>query len=496
MTVHRLGRRSAVGGRSDCRLPSAAKPRELPTALFLALAAVLWAASPAAAQFNGGATPTFGSPGFSAVTSAGGGGGGGGAYMAAPIMIQAYCGGTISATEYYSLATAGPAASFNNTTEANVKLPVPASGTLTGLVARGNGTAPTGTETWTVTVRDNAAATSLTCTISASSSPANVCQDFSDSVTISKTSPDLIDVQITPANTPTAEQFQFSLLFTATTGQEAPIFASAGSYSTALTATPIYIPIGLADETTPEEKAAVVMPAAGHIDDLYFSLSAAPGASATSQATVFHGNCTSDSATSLVATISGSNTLGTDLAPAHGFDVAAGDCVSIQLEATAGSPAAAFLNLALRWSPGTSGANYAYPEFLWGTTQPTTASAKYCGAPGQNGASCSSTESSTYAMIPGFGSKTMTAEDLLVWNDVDAGGGGRNWNARSGASPSGGAQANVNPSCTIGASAQSCSSTNSSTLTAGNYFDLYNSMVSGTGNSVTYTKGAIILSTQ
>ena len=326
MTVHRLGRRSAVGGRSDCRLPSAAKPRELPTALFLDWPSL--AASPAAAQFNGGATPTLGSPGFSAVTSAGGGGGGGGAYMAAPIMIQAYGGGTISATEYYSLATAGPAASFNNTTEANVKLPVPASGTLTGLVARGNGTAPTGTETWTVTVRDNAAATSLTCTISASSSPANVCQDFSNSVTISKTSPDLIDVQITPANTPTAEQFQFSLLFTATTGQEAPIFASAGSYSTALTATPIYIPIGLADETTPEEKAAVVMPAAGHIDDPYFSLSAAPGASATSQATVFHGSCTSNSATSLVATISGSNTLGTDLAPAHGFDVAAGDCVA------------------------------------------------------------------------------------------------------------------------------------------------------------------------
>ena len=495
MTVHRLGRRSAVGGRSDCRLPSAAKPRELPTALFLARP-VLWAASPAAAQFNGGATPTFGSPGFSAASSAGGGGGGGGAYMAAPIMIQAYGGGTISATEYYSLATAGPAASFNNTTEANVKLPVPASGTLTGLVARGNGTAPTGTETWTVTVRDNAAATSLTCTISASSSPANVCQDFSNSVTISKTSPDLIDVQITPANTPTAEQFQFSLLFTATTGQEAPIFASAGSYSTALTATPIYIPIGLADETTPEEKAAVVMPAAGHIDDLYFSLSAAPGASATSQATVFHGNCTSNSATSLVATISGSNTLGTDLAPAHGFDVAAGDCVSIQLEATAGSPAAAFLNLALRWSPGTSGANYAYPEFLWGTTQPTTASAKYCGAPGQNGASCSSTEFVDLRDDPGLrlkdddGRRPFGLERRRRWRrrpQLECPLRGQPFRRRA---------SQRQPVLTIGASAQSCSSTNSSTLTAGNYFDLYNSMVSGTGNSVTYTKGAIILSTQ
>lgn len=102
-----------------------------------------------------------------------------------------------------------------------------------------------------------------------------------------------------------------------------------------------------------ENIVSAIMPTAGHIDNLYVSVVTAISGVNQLTGTIFHetaGNCSTPATTSLTTTLTGGATQNSDTTPADGFDVAAGDCVSIKWT-TSGSPTASLGSFGVRFVP-------------------------------------------------------------------------------------------------------------------------------------------------
>ena len=143
---------------------------------------------------------------------------------------------------------------------------------------------------------------------------------------------DLVQIKITPANTP-ANNFlcDYSLIFEGSTAGESIILGSGGA--TLNNAATEYAPLSgmlVAGPTGTEASVKQIIPTAGTIKNLYWALDADPGTSPDAYRLTLR---KSGESTALTSTIVADNTTGNDADGAHAVSVAAGDDVNLMIEA-------------------------------------------------------------------------------------------------------------------------------------------------------------------
>ncbi len=148
----------------------------------------------------------------------------------------------------------------------------PAPGTLTRMRVKVNGTAPTGIQTWTLTLRKTGTTdTALSCTISSSDS--GVCAVTAN---VAFAAGDWGAVKIHPANSPTTARLQVSFDFQPTTANDTIISSWANGFSNS--AAQVQLPMtSNASLGVPSVRRWVTLPADGALSKLYVK-SNAPGA--------------------------------------------------------------------------------------------------------------------------------------------------------------------------------------------------------------------------
>ena len=96
-----------------------------------------------------------------------------------------------------------------STTEANQDIPVSA-GTASKLIFR-LGTAVTGTQTATLTLRKNGIDTAITCTITSTTNAGLFCTDFTNTATYANG--DSLSIRYNEANAPASSRVKYSIQY-------------------------------------------------------------------------------------------------------------------------------------------------------------------------------------------------------------------------------------------------------------------------------------------
>jgi hypothetical protein len=225
------------------------------------------------------------------------------------------------------------------TTDSNYSV-FSAPGTITTVRAK-TVAAPTGAQTWTVTLRKNGSDTALTCTISSGSS-----SKCNGSGSVSFAAGDYASVKVAPANTPSVTRIGIAFVFAPTTANDTVLFAQGVAFSNSATQA-----VTLSQNVGPGAASARrydVFPDGGTIDQFYVN-SNAPGAGTSYAYTVDKNGST----TTATCTIADAATACNDAS--HSFSVAAGDDAQIQAAPT-NTPAASTAGLGVRYAPTTTAA--------------------------------------------------------------------------------------------------------------------------------------------
>ena len=281
------------------------------------------------------------------------------------------------------MSTAGPTA-----TELNTEEYVSATGTLSGLrlevaTAPDNG-AGVDSYQWTLRLNTGAGAnnTDLTCTISDAET---TCTDLVN--TVSVTAGDLINVSLTPSNTPALTIMSWSLIFTGTAAGDTLLLATNGA-TTDNSATTYHVITGsISAGNAVGTDAQQIMPLAGTLKNLYVKLSAAPGTAGSGRAfdmTVLINGSTSGITCEIFETA----TTCTDLV--NTASVSPGDLVDMTRVRT-GNPAASGSRYGLTLTATTAGEFPILASLDGGTESATLVTYRFSMNSGNSGASTTET---------------------------------------------------------------------------------------------------------
>ena len=231
-------------------------------------------------------------------------------------------------------------------TEARANFVMPAAGLLGGLrVVVTN--APGAGKSWTFTVRKNATNTAITFAISGTDT-AN--EDYNNIVSF--VAGDLLNIQVTPAGTPTSTDCRFYILIEADTAlllcndgdTSASGLGSTSTHSLAVMGTTsVGVNVGV---TGNQEDGGTVCPSDGTITGMYVRLTDAPSVGDSRSFTLY----VNDIITALVVTISGTDVSGSAVAS---ISISAGDKLFILAE-QASSPDSSFYAIGMTFLPGTA----------------------------------------------------------------------------------------------------------------------------------------------
>ena len=164
-------------------------------------------------------------------------------------------------------------------TTANNGFVFPVAGTLSRIRFRAN-TPPTGTMTLAGTVQINGSSSALTCTITASSSPAGVC---AGSTRVAVSAGDYAGMFVDPTNLATATIVSVSIAFTPTTANDTIIPSAALIAPFSTSATQVTVPFSGNSPTVAASRRNGALPDGGTIDKLTVA-SVAPGTAASGKA--------------------------------------------------------------------------------------------------------------------------------------------------------------------------------------------------------------------
>jgi hypothetical protein len=151
---------------------------------------------------------------------------------------------------------------------------MPVAGNLASMRARVAATAPTGAQTWTITILKNGSDTGLECVIgSGSAGKCNV------TASVAVAAGDYFSVRIRPTNTPTNSRIQVSAVFAPTVANDTVLLGHAVSFSNSATQVQA---VGTNYAVGASRRRSIV-PDGGTVDKLYV-VSNAPGAGASGKA--------------------------------------------------------------------------------------------------------------------------------------------------------------------------------------------------------------------
>lgn len=295
-------------------------------------------------------------------------------------------------------------------TEGQRKTPTPIPGTFTTLIVKSPNTTVSSNK-WTFTLRKNAVATALTCTIDGAA-PADNC---SITTNVTAAAGDYWDIQSCPGvlsggtcsvgSAPTAlTNLSISLLFTGTNNNEGMLLGSGTtSVSTSVTNYIGYTVTATAG-TSDDSAVSNIIADAGVIDNLYCEVNTAPGSGKSWTVTLVKNGVDQ----SVVCVIQDANTTGTSVGGTNTpITYAANDTISTKW-VPSGTPAApANQNFATRWQPTTQG-NAILFYTSNATNIPATAGTKFVAL---NGAPDGNTENGLQQVAPGgMHIKTLSAK--------------------------------------------------------------------------------------
>jgi len=244
-----------------------------------------------------------------------------------------------SATEYSCLM--GDGNSVWTATENARKGLIATAGKLSNFKVRVE-TAPGAGKSWTFAVRINGANSDLSVTISDTNTISSL-----DTDEVIVAAGDDTSISATPSGTPTAaEAVYWTVQFTPDTSGETILLSS--SNGTTFTNNNYRGLVGNKANEATEFDAQIVFPTAGTLKKVYLELNVAPGAG-YSKAVVVRKNGVD---TSLVATVSDTNTTGNDTS--NTVTIAAGDKVTYR-QSTSGSPASSYEFFGIVFVPDTAG---------------------------------------------------------------------------------------------------------------------------------------------
>ena len=217
----------------------------------------------------------------------------------------------------------------------------PVAGTITTMRVRVNGTAPTGVQSWTVTLRKNGSDTTSECIVNSSSS--SVC---SISSSVSFAAGDWGNVRLRPTNSPTTARLQVAFNFQPTTANDT--FVSGFGPAFSASATQAGVPNSSQSTSSVVNRRIPVFPDGGTIDRLFIVSNAPTGAGKYYDYTIDQNGST----TAVTTRVEDAET--TDNDTTHSFSVTAGDDVQVQ-GAPTGTPTVAAAGFAFRYRPTTTG---------------------------------------------------------------------------------------------------------------------------------------------
>jgi hypothetical protein len=395
-------------------------------------------------------------------------GGAASTFLTAPILIPAS--NATGGAAFYQVAGGSPLAGNTGASAALVDIPVSTSGTISNFCITSSFTG-TGSNYWNYAVTYDDVDQTLAVNTLSITAGTPVC-DTTVGHNVSYAAGHKLTIHKTATGAPTNDTVQYSFLMTDASGQFGTIFIAPSSVATTV-GTAQYIGYGNAFNAT-ENIVSMYFPVAGHIDNLYTNVTAATAAQFWTF-TVQHDthtttDCDTNASTTLVTTYaSGASGILSDLTAGHGFDVAAGDCISVQTLGSTGVMTSTHLFASVRWTPIPPTGNYIYPEMAGGTTMATVASARWLAIPGTQQLNTSSTESLAYVLVPTLGSFTMTVANLSSLQSTTIGT-TKNWTLRAGT----GTQASVSPTCSSTTATVGCltgNSVGSTSVTANNWLD-------------------------
>jgi hypothetical protein len=325
----------------------------------------------------------------------------------------------------------------------------PTAGTLTNLRVN-TSVAPTGTQTWVLTLNKNTVASALTCTINNSSSPAGTCTDLTHSVSVA--AGDAVSMGSHFTNAPSSSAHTVSMVFTPTVANDTAIWGRGTAFSNSVQNATNSGGPSAAASTLANRKTGFVSEA-GTLDKFYV-FSNAPGAG-TSYAYVAgkNGVTTSSPTCTIADTATTCNDTSTTLAISDGDD--------IDFSGTpTGTPAAATTNFGARFVPTTSG------QFVFISSQ--------------NNPNDSASVTTYYGLVGGANATEATAQTIVdsltvtkmaIKMNGTAGGGGKTFTLNDNTSPTA-------LTCTIAAGASACSATGTIAVTAGHLLSVADAPIS------------------
>lgn len=247
-------------------------------------------------------------------------------------------------TQYTAINTTS-SLGFRNS-ESNVLTVMPVAATLSKF-SISLSAAPGVGNSYTFTIRKSGGNTSLTITISGTATTG------SDTVDSASFSPgDTVSISCVPSGTPASAVVTFSTFCTTSAGFPVLQHSNAALSTTATQYTSAMGGNGSSATVSTEAAAAMIVPVAGVLSNLYAVLSASPGTSKSYAVTVMHNGVAT---TLTTGAISGSNTTGNDTT--HSINVAAGDTISIQTTPS-GTPTSALFETGMLFTPTTNGQSW------------------------------------------------------------------------------------------------------------------------------------------
>ena len=260
-------------------------------------------------------------------------------------------------------------------------------------------TAPGEGNSFVFTVREDAGATTLTCTISGAVDTS--CTDTTHSASVSTGG--LITIEVNPDDSPTVSNAYWSYVIRGSAGTHVVSGMSKdGLYAGGGT----YLPWVTSDQydDTDEDDVGQIIPTPGDMDDLYVQSLAAPGEGKSRTYYLREGKANSDTLYCAIADAAQS------CSSADEEDMDAGDLISLRQE-PAGTPAGMASDWATTWKPTTAG------EYIWlGNSFTDTGATKYWTPAGGD---CRESATEADIAIPVYG---VELRDLFVRVEVAPGG--------------------------------------------------------------------------
>lgn len=409
----------------------------------------------------------------------------GGAPMVSPLLSLAgsNSGPSNSAANYAYIAY-GRAGGAWTGAESQRQIPFPVAGTITDL--RVNFPTAVVTGRYAITLRKNGAGTALTCTINSSAQ----CSD-TNSVTVA--AGDLIDWEVTPTGTPTANTFiQISAKFTSSANSEGFLIAGGSNANVSNTAANYFGFGGATANNATEAVVSGLVATSGTIDNLYIAAHAAPTSGKQYVATVYKNGVATGLACTVANTATTCNSTGANVP----VSLVATDTISIEMcpgthSGVAGSctptgtPTAGIYHGSVRWVPSTPGEMLSIYTMNTGFDTTGTRYAYYNGASNSN----EGTEPNACNLAP----TSVTVKKLYVSQSAAPGGAtSRAYTLRKGTCVS---QSSQSITCTVGSGATSCNDTsNTVSASAGDFLD-WQIVPSGTNAAMTWAKiGSVVTS--